>query len=153
MNNLNKKKLLNYLTTQPTMSLATSNGSSLWSATVYFIADEDLNFYFMSGPKTIHAKNIASKANVSLTVAQSDQWPQMDKYGIQASGKASSYKNIKGLIGMLKIWNAKFVKKPAPPLGQIKLGWPFYKITINRLKIFDNRAKISGKLYKINEET
>ena len=149
MKSKDKEKILRYLQKQPLMSLATKGGKTLWSATVYFVADDNLDFYFMSSPDTIHSRNILKNRNVALTVADSSQWPEGEKFGVQASGSCSQYKNVKGLIKMLVLWNKKFHKKPAPPLDRIKIDWPFYKIEINKLKVFDSMAKDREILYRL----
>jgi uncharacterized protein YhbP (UPF0306 family) len=148
LNEVAKKKLLEYLESEALMSLATSDKSSnLWSASVYFANDEDLNFFFMSSSSTNHCKNIKINPNVSFTIADSRQWPQDEKFGIQVAGVCKHIYNVSEIIKIFKIWNKKFVKKPAPTLKSIKLDSPFYRITPTKLKVFDSKAKEKEKLY------
>jgi len=137
-----RQKLTKYLQTQSLMSLATSDGAgNLWSATVYFVNDEDFNFYFMSSSDSRHCVNIKFNPNVSFTIADSDQPPGSDRFGLQLSGTAKHVYNPRDMLVTLKVWNTKYTAKPAPPYKKIKLDSPFYKITLCKLKVFDSTQK------------
>ena len=52
LNNRDRKILTKYVDSLSLMSLATTNGKTLWSATVFYLYDEDLNIYFLSATNT-----------------------------------------------------------------------------------------------------
>ena len=143
-----KNKLFKYLSKEILISLDTSDKKgNLWSASVYFASDKDLNFYFMSSSSTVHCRNIKNNPNVSFTIADSNQRPQDDKFGVQVAGTCKHIYNLPEIIKILKIWNIKFVKKPVPPLKSMKLDSPFYRITPQKMKIYDSKAKEKQVLY------
>ena len=57
-------KLLKYLKTQTLTSLATF-GKEPWICSVYFVVDDDLNFYFVSSPDSQHSKDIEKNKSVA----------------------------------------------------------------------------------------
>lgn len=144
MENKDKKEIMIYLKTQILMSLATSDGKgNLWSATVFVLADKDLNFYFLSNPQTTHCQNIAINPNVSFTVADSRQNHSSDKIGLQVAGKCTKVTGIKNLALLVKMWNSvdsKAKKKTLNDVSQVA-GGRFYKITPKRIKFLNSLAE------------
>ena len=70
MNKDIKKEFSKYLKSQRLMTLATC-ADKPWVATVYFAVDNDLNFYFVSSPKSKHCKDIEKNSKVAVNVADS----------------------------------------------------------------------------------
>ncbi len=140
--NDNEKQLLNkYLSSQKLMSLATSDGKgNLWSANVYFAHDEKFNLYFMSAPDSLHSQFISVNKRVSLTICDSHQDEVSGKVGLQASGICEHVASEEIVKLVLPIWNDKFSKKPAPPLETFIANSPLYKITVKRIKFFNEDA-------------
>lgn len=137
------KSVLNkYLEEQSLMSLATVDAEGHpWAASVYFVHDDDFNFYFMSSSDSLHCQNIRVNPNVSFTIADSHQPPGGTKYGLQLSGVAKHVYSPMPMLKTLKLWNKKYVAKPAPPYKKIKVDSPFYKISVNKMKVFDSQSK------------
>lgn len=138
MNKKDREFAKKYLDSQILMGLSTlgSNGS-LWSANVYFAVDDDLNFYFMSSSDTEHCENIKSNPKVSMTVVDSTQDPSGEKIGMQISGECNHVYNISDIKSLLRVWNKKFSSIPAPPLREIKIDSPFYKVKPSRIKFYN----------------
>jgi len=145
--------LLDYLSTQQLLSLGTSDGGkNLWAATVYFVHDENCNLYFMSAADTRHMQNVQRNDYVSCTVTSSEQSPDGEKVGVQSAGTVSRVTEIEQLQELVKIWNQKFSKKPAPPLMYIKDNSPFYKISPTQLKLFHTGLDLPDNKYEMEFE-
>ena len=72
------------------MTLSTTNGDRPWCAPVQYVADEDLNLYFVSLPESRHLSDL--KANPSVAVAIFDsQQPPFTSRGVQIEGTADAY--------------------------------------------------------------
>lgn len=99
-----KQKLFDYLQTQHLMSLATS-GDSLWAASVYFALDKDFNFYFVTDPKTEHAKNFFENPVVCGTIADSHQLNKDNKFGVQFRGTVEQITGLESLKKAIELWN------------------------------------------------
>ncbi|KKP48319.1 MAG: Pyridoxamine 5'-phosphate oxidase-related FMN-binding protein [Candidatus Woesebacteria bacterium GW2011_GWA1_33_30] len=131
-----KKEILTFLGKHKLMSLGTYYKEP-WAAPVYYLFDDDLNFYFVSGTKTIHAQNILKNPKVSITIADSKQNPNGKKVGFQARGNATKVTSVSEIKDIIIVWNKRgFV----PVTYKIfKKVWKsrFYKVKLNRLQIFD----------------
>lgn len=143
----NEKQILNdYLSSQKLMSLATSDGKgNLWSANVYFVHDEKFNIYFMSAPDSLHSQFISVNKRVSFTICDSHQDEISGKIGLQASGICEHIGGEEDVTNLLSAWNQKFAKKPAPPIESFKTNSPLYKVTLKRIKFF-NESAFEGKV-------
>ena len=83
-----KKIILEYLSQNKLMSLATSSDDNPWASTVFFAYDDNLNFYFLTEPGTRKAENIEKNPRVSATI--NEEWGGGGKVkGIQLEGEAS----------------------------------------------------------------
>lgn len=100
----NKTKLLSYLKSQHTMSLATFDGK-LWICTVFYAIDDKLNFYFISEPNTRHSKGILKNSQVACSIANTNQVTTDKKIGVQIVGIASEVKNRNKIKVVLGLWN------------------------------------------------
>ncbi|OGM13186.1 hypothetical protein A3D84_05365 [Candidatus Woesebacteria bacterium RIFCSPHIGHO2_02_FULL_42_20] len=104
MNKDIKKEFSKYLKSQRLMTLATC-ADKPWVATVYFAVDNDLNFYFVSSPKSKHCKDIEKNSKVAVNVADSHTPNSAKKVGIQAQGVASQVKGWERTKVLLKMWH------------------------------------------------
>lgn len=74
-----------FLRTHPMGVLSTvSEDGRPWGAAVYYVPDEDFNFYFVTRKNTHKYKNIEDNPFVAFTVADAD-----DQVSVQAAGKLS----------------------------------------------------------------
>ncbi len=82
-----QKYILEYLSKNRRVTLATSEDNVPWAATVMFAYDPDLNFYFISVPDSRKTKNIATNPKVSCAV---NEYTLRAGYtiGLQIEGKA-----------------------------------------------------------------
>lgn len=69
------------------MTLATTDGSRPWATTVEYVADDDLQLYFVSSTTSRHGHNIGAASPISVSIFDSTQ-PSMTGRGIQIDGTA-----------------------------------------------------------------
>ena len=140
MNDEEKSALLDFLSSLKLMSIATVDENGIpWSASVYYLYDEDLNFYFLSPTDTKHSKNIRANQNVSFTIARTDQKASDKKVGLQVAGKAKQVNGIENIKAVIKMWNLLHNDTPPITYSVLMKVWNsrFYKITPNYIKWFN----------------
>jgi uncharacterized protein YhbP (UPF0306 family) len=71
------------------MSLATSDFDSkeVWIAPVFYVVDEDFNFYFSSSAESRHGKHLLKNGEVAVAIFDSQQYKDFVG-GVQIKGKA-----------------------------------------------------------------
>jgi hypothetical protein len=72
------------------LTLSTANGDQPWGAAVQYVADEDLNLYFVSLPDSRHMSHIMANPSVAVTIFDSRQ-PPFTSRGVQIEGTADAY--------------------------------------------------------------
>ena len=140
MNDKDKDLLLDYLSQYRLMSLATvdKNGEP-WSAVVYYLFDNGLNFFFLSPTDTLHCNNIKDDQNVSFTIAKCGQKASDKKIGLQVRGKAEKVKGTENIKAVIKMWNSLHDDVPPITFKKLMKVWSsrFYKITPSYIKWFN----------------
>ena len=148
-----KQEIYKYLTTQQLMSLATL-GNYPWPAIVYFIADTDLNLYFISHPDDLHCQNILQDNRVAITIFESNQPNSKDKIGIQYSGQVEVVNILEKVKWMVKLWNKLIAGKNGfrpRPQDLLKVGASrVYRVKPVRIKFF-NQALFPQNDFKLME--
>ncbi len=74
-----------YLPKAMVMQVATTAKKQPWICSVYFIADEERNLYWLSFPSRRHSQEIALHADVAVAIAIKTDLPVI---GLQAEGSA-----------------------------------------------------------------
>jgi uncharacterized protein YhbP (UPF0306 family) len=69
------------------LSLATSVGKDVWIAPLFYCADDEYNFYYISQMESVHTKHALKNPNVAFAIFDS-HLPEGEGNGVQASGKA-----------------------------------------------------------------
>lgn len=105
METIDKKDLLEYLQTQHLMAIATA-GDSPWASTVFFVADEALNLYFVSDPASNHGKHIAKNPKIAISIFDSRQHVSDQKIGVQIKGNVVLVTDPTRIAEVLRLWNA-----------------------------------------------
>jgi len=72
------------------LNLATTDGHAPWVATVEYVVDEALHFYFISLETSRHAQHIQQHPAVGVSIYDSTQ-PTMTARGIQIEGEARKF--------------------------------------------------------------
>lgn len=91
---------------QRIMSLATSKGEQPWSCCLHFVADENLNMFWLSSPESRHSLELGTNSNAAISIAVSAESPT---FAIQAEGKAHLVQDESELKRSAELFNAKFV--------------------------------------------
>lgn len=132
METIDRKDLLDYLQTQHLMAIATA-GDAPWISTVFFVADEALNLYFVSDPSSTHCGQIAKNPHVAVAIFDSRQNVGDQKIGVQMKGRAVQLVDPEIIREALRLWNAH-----NPGLGHV--------ITAENME----KGTIHSKVYKIS---
>ena len=83
-----KERLQLFLNEHNTLTIATRNAQSIWAATVFYIADAEMNLYFLSSDRARHIQDIESHNEVAVTIYQDvSDWQSIQ--GVQATGHVS----------------------------------------------------------------
>jgi uncharacterized protein YhbP (UPF0306 family) len=129
-------RLAVFLAGQSTLTLATvaEDGRPL-AAALFFVADEALNLYFVSGANSRHAQAIARDRRVAATVyASTWDWPSIA--GLQLEGEARALSGAEREAALaLYAGKFPFVAGMAARLAESTC----YRITPRWLRWIDNR--------------
>lgn len=79
-----KELIKQYLTENKHMQLATVRDGKPWICTVYFVADEDCNLYWMSARERQHSVEITNNPKAAVTVVRDTE----RKQALQITGNA-----------------------------------------------------------------
>lgn len=79
-------KLMNFLKNQKLLALACHNEKEIWSANVYFAADNKGTLYFVSQKDAKHSTMILQNPNISFSVAWFDPMNNNNRKGVQGLG-------------------------------------------------------------------
>lgn len=100
-----KLQLKKHLKEVKTMQLATVDAKKPWISTVYFVADNDLNIYWLSFPSRRHSQEILKNPNVAIAIPVKLDRPVI---GIQAEGKAAVFEETSEVKRISKLYIEKY---------------------------------------------
>lgn len=137
-----------YLENHFQLVLAT-NGKFPWICTLYYSIDNDLNIYFLTGPATIHGKQIARNAKVAVAVSDSPQTPNSKKKGLQIYGLCKQISGVRKVTHAITLWKQTLgvTSKDYSYEGMVKkaISGRMYKITPKKIKFFNEELAEEGK--------
>ena len=142
-NILTKQIVLEFLPRHKLMAIATF-GEFPWIASVYFTFDKDLNLYFLSDPKTLHAQQIIKNSKVAVAIADSHQDINKPKRGLQLFGIAKQISGLAKIKFALQLWKDG-LRVVNPKLTYQAVKESMFKITPKRIKLFDQ------ELFKVDD--
>lgn len=95
-----------YLQEMEMMQVATLSGDQPWICTVYFVADDKQNLYWISGPTRRHSEEINkhSKAAAAIPVKFSGH----PVVGLQAEGEAKEINDKTKISEIMRLYTDKF---------------------------------------------
>ena len=140
-------KVLEFLQKHPMGILSTvGEDSTPWGAAIYYIVDEDFNFYFVTRSETFKYQNIKNNSGVALTIADPET-----QQTVQLSGKVSTMPVQK----YMDVFFDKFAAirpegdyKWAPPVDKLQAGkYVPLQIIPTKLQYADygkNRIEVHG---------
>lgn len=130
------------------MVLATY-GDHLWTATLYYASDNDLNIYFLSNPSTIHCQHIESNSEVAIAICDSPQDPSAKKVGLQAYGLAKQISGKTDVIQALELWkqslNVTSDSYTYENMMNDTIKGRMYKISLKKVKFFNQNLWEEGE--------
>jgi len=89
-----------------TLTLATGADGAVWAATVFYARDRDLNLYFVSDPRTRHARDLTEQARAVAAInADCARWS--DVRGLQIEGTVDVLEGASRVRG-IGIYLARF---------------------------------------------
>lgn len=97
--------LKDYLQKGRVMQLATVAEGRPWVCTVYYVADDDMNLYWLSSPTRRHSREIAAHNNVAITIPVKFDQPVI---GVQAEGTATVVTEPNHVETIIKQYIAKY---------------------------------------------
>jgi uncharacterized protein YhbP (UPF0306 family) len=116
-----------------------SPGSSAHVNTVYFAWSPAMELAWVSDPAARHSRNIHARPGVAVAVYPTDQvWGEPDR-GLQLFGSAHRVARRES-AGVDEIYAARFPGYDRAALA----GYRFYRLPVERLKVFHERALGSG---------
>ncbi|BAL27010.1 pyridoxamine 5'-phosphate oxidase family protein [Azoarcus sp. KH32C] len=137
-----RSRVLDYLQTHHSMTIASQGEEGVWAAAVFYVND-GFRLYFLSAPTTRHSRNIAWDGRIAITIQEDcADWPQIK--GIQAEGLAveiggDDERRARELYGAKYPVVGKLAQAPAAIVKALaKVRW--YRFEPERLFFIDNSA-------------
>ncbi len=138
------------------MSIATCADNVPWAASVFFVADESFNLYFVSNSSSLHSRNINLNGCAAVTINKDhDDW--LTICGLQIEG-ATSVAPANERERILTLYLNKFPHiarlRDNPANDQEKLiadrigGSDFYRIEPSTVRLIDNSLGFGSKMEK-----
>lgn len=119
------------------MQLATTANNKPWISTVYYIADEARNIYWLSLPERRHSQEIAAQPQVAVAIAIKHDLPVI---GLQAEGEVTIVEDAATVERVLAQYIAKYDgagKEFHQRFIDGKNKHQLYKLTPRSLVLFD----------------
>lgn len=151
-----KQRVVDYLRSHNTMTLATTAADLPWAATVFFASD-DFKLYFFSAPESRHCQNLANNARVAVTVQEDyKDWRQIK--GIQLEGRVELVDGVVEKAKAMAVYALKYpdvIKLFTDPASGVFhrafLKVKFYRVVPEKLFFIDNEQGF-GKRQELSIE-
>lgn len=131
------KKVHDFLKHHPMGVLSTtSEDNKPWGAAIYYVADEDFNFFFATRAKTLKYENISNNPSVALTIADEASQTTVQVAGNISRVPAEDYMDI--VFDKLASIKPKDDRHWTPPMTKIHSGdYMVMKLTPTKLHYAD----------------
>lgn len=126
-----------YLDTVKVMQLATVNDGKPWISTVFFVADSDMNVYWLSESHRRHSQDIEKNADVAIAIAAKLDKPVV---GIQAEGSVEIITDAVLAEPLMAKYVAKYEGAGKDFIRRLKDATnkhQLYKMNVQRMTMFD----------------
>lgn len=100
-----KKDIFKFIKMNGIMTLATQSAKGPWVCTVYYGVDDDMNFYIVTDPNSIHGRDMIKNNKVAFNIFDSSQKIFKPKKGLQGSGTVEMVKGIINVAKALTLWH------------------------------------------------
>lgn len=137
-----------------TASLATAGADGLpHAANVQFVVDDSLNLYFVSSAQSLHARHIAARPQVALTVYDHDDTDPGNLRGLQIHGLCRQVAaDQRPLVWRLYVRRFSFVES-SPALRAAAEAQPFFQVTPTWIRLIDNRRGFGFRIEQSLDHT
>lgn len=148
------REILEGLLGLTTMTIATSGSDAEpHAAAVYFVCDNQLNFFFFSSPQSQHSGDISDQPRVAVTIhPECFEW--QDIHGLQVRGAITP---VKGRSEWQQAWELYQIKFPfVSDLKEILSRNLLHKFRPDWIRLVDNRRGFGFKqewVYHQDEKT
>lgn len=118
------------------MQVATVAEGQPWAASVYFVVDKHLNFYWLSLPTARHSRELVANSKAAIAVAIK---PDLPVIGVQAEGGVEEVTQIATISKIMP----KYIKKYGEGKQFLQLAKKgahkhrLYKFTPSYIQLFD----------------
>jgi uncharacterized protein YhbP (UPF0306 family) len=153
MNEISIEKVYSLLKECNVMSLATCEDNIPWAASVFFVADDTFNLYFVSGQSSRHSRNAATNSMVAVTINK-DHSDWFTISGLQIEGLVS-ISPAQERERILALYLGKFPNlsglRDNPSNEQEKLivdrlmASDFYQLKPGKIRLIDNSMSFGFK--------
>lgn len=107
---------------------------------LYFCWSDDLEFYFLSDPRSLHCRNLLSNPSMAMTVYNSDQpWDRPGR-GMQLFGRCTQARLGRAVIGeraYAKRFDGYAAYRAESTARNQAFQYRFYHFTPRKIKILD----------------
>lgn len=136
-----KKLIRKYLETGRMMQVATAVDNQPWCCTVYFVADEKFNLYWISTPDRRHSKEIENNTKVAAAIAIKHV-PGKDVIGLQVEGDAELVKDTQEIKSTMRIYTDRYNRDEEWYKDFVagKSGYKLYRIKPRLIVLFDEET-------------
>lgn len=102
-----KDYIKKYLQKKMTMQTATANGNQPWVCSVFYVADDNQNLYWLSFPSRRHSQEITKNKKAAIAIVVRADWPVI---GIQSEGIISVVQEEKVVKKIMQSYVDKYGK-------------------------------------------
>jgi uncharacterized protein YhbP (UPF0306 family) len=124
------------------------------AAAVFYAADEQLNLYFLSSPRSRHSENLAREPRIAATIhADKQSWQTIQ--GVQIEGTAHIVRDTRQIASAIKVYASRFdfLQEPlagSGPTSPAALRGPvansrFYVLNPTWIRLIDNQLGFGHK--------
>ena len=143
-----QEKAIEMLEEHHTVTISTRDEKSVWSATVFYVSDSNLNLFFLSAEKSKHIQHINMIPEVSATIYKDQKdWEKIK--GIQMSGIVEELKG-QHREDAINQYLAKYeylyrvinepLNQDEEKIGSQFASIPFFKLQPTFIRIIDNQV-------------
>lgn len=150
-----RRLIIDYLTEQKLMQLATVSDGNPWVCSVWYAFDDDLNIYFFSAINRQHSLEIEKDNRVAGALAK-PQTPQDTPRGLQFQGTATKLTDPEDIAKARAVYEGRIFDAQSIDKFMVHSERPhvFYKITPTKFVLFDavNFPDNSRQEYEVDNE-
>jgi nitroimidazol reductase NimA-like FMN-containing flavoprotein (pyridoxamine 5'-phosphate oxidase superfamily) len=128
------QQVLDYLSAEKTLTLATTSDDGIPHASTFMYVNHGLSLYIWARPTSTTVKHVRHNPRVSFTIDEYvEDWNKAK--GIQGDGKCEAVTVADEIVQLVGSYSDKF---PSPTSGASTTHISFFRITPTKLQFIDN---------------